>query len=100
MRSKIPTSVYKEFLDFLNQENVETKLFYNIDEDGEEHLYRKAVTKSPRDLKAVISLFEKKYPAYFDPITVAKIKQLNSNDDESNNVSNIVKDMFTITDDD
>lgn len=95
MRPSIPKSVWDEFLDFLNQTTTEVKLFYVYDEDGNETLSRKATTTTPRDLKSVISLYEKKYPKYFDPMTTAKIEALTKESKDSESFSSLARKMLS-----
>ena len=89
----VPTKVYHEFLKFLNQDQVDEKFFYSVDEDGKEHLTRHVVEKSKRDLKATISLFEKLYPEWFDPITTKKLKDTGG-DEQS--IGDIIRDAFSL----
>lgn len=98
MKSSIPPTVLKEFYKFLDKEVIEHKFFYRYDEDGNKKLDREVIDKMPRDLKATLSLFEKIYPKYFDPLTMARIEKLSSKDD-TDTLKKDIRDMFSIDDD-
>ena len=89
----VPTKVYHEFKKFLDEEQIKETFYYTVDEEGSEKLSRHVVEKSKRDLKATISLFEKLYPEWFDPLTV---KKLNSSEGDEQTIGEVLRSAFAL----
>lgn len=95
-RSAIPDDILDAFLEFLKAPDEDVKITYEIDVTGVEIPVRKVVTKSHKDLNQAIKLFEKLYPKYFDSMTIEKVKEIQSKNDDTkeDNLADRIKDAF------
>lgn len=80
----IPKGIADEFIAFITElRTVSVKNIERPDEDGEMQLYQRETVEKPIDFKAALAYYEKKYPLYFDAITLKRMEQIEFNMDGS-----------------